>query len=371
MSVGKTTHSFGGPRVTALAAVTFAIAALASSVARFPPRTRLSEGDSAASACVGWGLSEGVWTRNSAACDSDVDAPEAGCAHDAVAATPSPASWSFDSNLRKRCGLRRETNASNAFSGKRVVVVGDSIARHVYASVLRVAAVDREAHRLRAEEKHRDWSVALGNEGVAEFVWAPFASEIADVLDERLFPDRDDTRDGVAFEQVPVDVLVLGAALWDLLRGGANAIEAYERDLETLQSRLRRWNVEGSSGAPVTFWLTGVVVDASKLVDPKKIDAMTRENLQALDRAARRALGFLPRQGSGDPSPPSPSVPVDVGALSSGCGAVGTADGGCTSDGIHYDDVVYDAAAQIIGNAVRLVERSNRASVLEERIGEE
>ena len=40
-------------------------------------------------------------------------------------------------------------------------------------------------------------------------------------------------------------------------------------------------------------------------------------------------------------------VPVDLGAITASCGEE------CTEDGIHYAPASYDAAAQIIANALR------------------
>ena len=79
---------------------------------------------------------------------------------------PAPAAWRRPRDgcvlvLRRGVGAvrrpRAQTHASNASREGGVLVVGDSIARHVYASVLRLAARDADAHALSSQEKHRDW----------------------------------------------------------------------------------------------------------------------------------------------------------------------------------------------------------------------
>ena len=353
--VGKPTGAFGGPRVTALVGVTFALAALVSSVARAPPPGSL-DGARAPASCLGTGLREGTWTRDASACVEDRDAPAAGCDDRETGVF-----WSFDA-ASARCGARAQTRASNAFSGRRVLVVGDSIARHVYASVLRLAARDPEAHALSSQEKHRDWTHALVDGGVAAFRWAPFARNVTATLRAEAF---DSTRREPSREACAFDIVILGATLWDALH--VRSVESYARDLRALAAlvaatRSDADDVKKKEETPFVFWLAAPRVRDDALTDPAKRTHMTDEKVHAYGEAARRVPGFLLRpedarredaNEKGNANRKDARVaPVDVGALAAGCAAAAAGAERCSADGVHAARAVYDAAAQIIANVV-------------------
>ena len=353
--VGKPTGAFGGPRVTALVGVTFALAALVSSVARAPPPGSLN-GARAPASCLGTGLREGTWTRDASACVEDRDAPAAGCDDRETGAF-----WSFDA-ASARCGARAQTRASNAFSGRRVLVVGDSIARHVYASVLRLAARDPEAHALSSQEKHRDWTHALVDGGVAAFRWAPFARNVTATLRAEAF---DSTRREPSREACAFDIVILGATLWDALH--VRSVESYARDLRALAAlvaatRSDADDVKKKEETPFVFWLAAPRVRDDALTDPAKRTHMTDEKVHAYGEAARGVPGFLLRpedarredaNEKGNANRKDARVaPVDVGALAAGCAAAAAGAERCSADGVHAARAVYDAAAQIIANVV-------------------
>jgi len=347
--VGKPTGAFGGPRVTALVGVTFALAALVSSVARAPPPGSL-DGARAPASCLGTGLREGTWTRDASACVEDRDAPAAGCDDRETGVF-----WSFDA-ASARCGARAQTRASNAFSGRRVLVVGDSIARHVYASVLRLAARDPEAHALSSQEKHRDWTHALVDGGVATFRWAPFARNVTATLGDVFDANTgDSTR--------PWEVVILGAALWDALH--VRSVETYARDVRALAAKLAATRKEFYAerrGKTKFFWLAAPRVMDDALIDPAKRTHMTDAKVAAYGDAARNTPGFLFFEKDGianDDERRGQVLPVDVGALAAGCAAsagedetAGDARKCFGEDGVHAARAVYDAAAQVIADAV-------------------
>ena len=345
--VGKPTGAFGGPRVTALVGVTFALAALVSSVARAPPPGSL-DGARAPASCLGTGLREGTWTRDASACVEDRDAPAAGCDDRETGAF-----WSFDA-ASARCGARAQTRASNAFSGRRVLVVGDSIARHVYASVLRLAARDPEAHALSSQEKHRDWTHALVDGGVATFRWAPFASNVTATLGDVF--DANTTRDSTR----PWEVVILGAALWDALH--VRSVETYARDVRALAAKLAAFRVKERKKSASFFWLAAPRVRDDALIDPAKRTHMTDAKVAAYGDAARNTPGFFFVEKDGianDDERRGQVLPVDVGALAAGCAAsagedetAGDARKCFGEDGVHAARAVYDAAAQVISDAV-------------------
>ena len=347
--VGKPTGAFGGPRVTALVGVTFALAALVSSVARAPPPGSLA-GARARASCLGTGLREGTWTRDASACVEDRDTPAAGCDDRETGVF-----WSFDA-ASARCGARAQTRASNAFSGRRVLVVGDSIARHVYASVLRLAARDPEAHALSSQEKHRDWTHALVDGGVATFRWAPFARNVTATLGDVFDANTgDSTR--------PWEVVILGAALWDALH--VRSVETYARDVRALAAKLAATRKEFYAerrGKTKFFWLAAPRVMDDALIDPAKRTHMTDAKVAAYGDAARNTPGFLFFEKDGianDDERRGQVLPVDVGALAAGCAAsagedetAGDARKCFGEDGVHAARAVYDAAAQVIADAV-------------------
>jgi hypothetical protein len=368
--VGKSTGAFGGPRVTALVCVTFALAALVSSVARAPPA-----GSLAGASCLGLGLREGVWTRDASACVSGA-APAAGCDDPETGAF-----WFLDAASVQRCGALPQTRSNNAFRGRRVFVVGDSIARHVYASVLALAAVDPEAHQLSSQEKHKNWTHPLVDGGVASFVWAPFVSNVTRALDDVF------DRDAEKIERTPSSstfrtsssIVILSATLWDALH--VRSVDAYVSDLNALKeklvarssTRLRRQDEDAekreTDSAPFVFWLAAPRVFDDALTDPAKRTYMTDEKVRLYGEAARRVPGFLYRddttaatftatnekkrgESDTDSEKAFAAVPVDVGALAAGCAAAVAGDARCSSDGVHASRAVYDAAAQVIANVV-------------------
>ena len=261
-----------------------------------------------------------------------------------------------------RCGARAHTRKANAFAGERVLVVGDSIARHVYASVLRLAARDPEAHALSSQEKHRDWTHALVDGGVAAFRWAPFARNVTATLRAEAF---DSTRREPSREACAFDIVILGATLWDALH--VRSVESYARDLRALAAlvaatRSDADDVKKKEETPFVFWLAAPRVRDDALTDPAKRTHMTDEKVHAYGEAARRVPGFLLRpedarredaNEKGNANRKDARVaPVDVGALAAGCAAAAAGAERCSADGVHAARAVYDAAAQIIANVV-------------------
>jgi len=341
--------------------------------ARAPP-PGAPAGARARAACFGSVLGEGVWTQDASACVSS-DAPAAGCDDRETGAF-----WSFDA-ASARCGARAQTRASNAFAGRRVLVVGDSIARHVYASVLALAAVEPEAHQLSSQEKHKNWTHPLVDGGVASFVWAPFVSNVTRALDDVF------DRNAEKIERTPSSstfrtsssIVILSATLWDALH--VRSVDAYVSDLNALKEKLvarsstrfRREDEDAEKRetnlAPFVFWLAAPRVFDDALTDPAKRTYMTDEKVRLYGEAARRVPGFLYRddttaatltatnekkrgESDTDSEKAFAAVPVDVGALAAGCAAAVAGDARCSSDGVHASRAVYDAAAQVIANVV-------------------
>ena len=128
--------------------------------------------------------------------------------------------------------------------------------------------------------------------------------------------------------------------------------------------RVRCWapasldgGAEGAEGAPgaegggagksgtrtVAFWLTPSRTVPAKFADGRKRARMTPENGDAFARVAASSPLFERVAPTGRTF----VVPVDLGAITASCGEE------CTEDGIHYAPASYDAAAQIVANALR------------------
>jgi hypothetical protein len=331
--------------------------------------------------CSGWRMSRGRWHHGARACQR-AKRPVAGCDHP-DAPPDDHRGWSFAPDVVRQCSARLLDRPRSGYwlRDRHLAFVGDSQTRHVYAAVLRAVALNPEDARLDTHEKHRDWEHELVGGGRASFRWAPFLSNVTDVVSDESFAGEGWLG--------PPDALILGSTLWHVLHEGSP--ESFESELARLSGILTKpwtswWesmglkkggdsqvaaavgvglgNCGGSCGVPrtVAFWVNAARVVPEKLTDPKKIAAMTPEAIARYNLAARsERAGMVPsgkltgamdeqRFRQSDELGPhgSPCVPVDMEELTRGCGAA------CTEDGIHYDDITYDAAAQIILNTLRM-----------------
>ena len=316
--------------------------------------------------CLSGDLSRGDWV----ACDRAAHAV-AGC--DPAGGGGGDRAWEFSPPARELCEASKidRHEFASMLAGETVAVVGDSAARMVYAAILRLAAKDADAWRLDTSQKHRDWTHQLASDGaVATFAWAPFAQNVTSRL-RNLF-EGDDARG----QGRPPIALVMGAALWHELHvddlgeyGAALAELADALASPNLAGKVlgagesRRGGAEGAEGAlsgalsgaegggadesarrrTVAFWLTPSRTVPAKFTDDRKRERMTPENGDAYARVATESPLFERVAPTGRTF----VVPVDLGTITASCGA------GCTEDGIHYAPASYDAAVQIIANALR------------------
>ena len=307
--------------------------------------------------CLSGDLGRGDWV----ACDRAAHAV-AGCD---PAGVGGDRAWEFSPEARERCEASKidRDELASMLAGETVAVVGDSAARMVYAAILRLVAKDPDAWRLDTSQKHRDWTHPLAADGaVAKFAWAPFAQNVTSRVRD-LFED-----DG----RRPPAALVMGAALWHELHvddageyGAALANLAAELASPNSAGKMlgagesRRGALAGAEGGAeegaegggagksgtrtVAFWLTPSRTVPAKFADGRKRARMTPENGDAFARVAASSPLFERVAPTGRTF----VVPVDLGAITASCGEE------CTEDGIHYAPASYDAAAQIIANALR------------------
>jgi hypothetical protein len=271
--------------------------------------------------------------------------------------------------------------------GRDALFVGDSQVRHVYAAFLRIAAVGdaHEAHlhppkrpklkssafnrkyRLYAKSarktngkaaveesgeqnieaevvgdipgdkhaktdplKHRNWTFAIQGGGVAHFVWAPEAKDVVEVVKERLLLDSDgeSTKDS---KFASPDFLVAGVGLWHMLH------EADPNDFQRQVAEVKALLDDIDFKTTVPFWLTVSKPGPSHLMNSVKKQTHLTKDSWALYREATE------KEFSDDASQ---TLAIDFGALTEKCGSR------CSVDGVHVDETAYDAAAQILLNAL-------------------
>ena len=371
-----------GPWFTVLAACVYALAALYQW--RYPTSglvedemttlaIRRVNGVVRDAACGGWEMSDGTWSSFAG----------------------SGTAWHLGAIARERCGAKKLSHlaAAEVIDGRRVVVIGDSSARHVYAAIVRAAHANasawseaRDMDAVANGEKHRDWEFptpGVRGGGIAAFKWAPYAQNITSYLAEI---ERG--------EEPAPDVLVMGAALWHALH--VRSEEEYLAALRGLKTQLAKTTAavaatpasfasdgdgdgdggdDGSGGgddaeetpgrtrgAPRAFWLASTTTDPTLFSDAAKREHMTPKRVKAFNAVAIESGLVPPRPiaGAGVPSaeeedapppppppPAAPCQPIDLEQITTTCGWK------CTKDGVHYKPEAYDAAASAVLNALR------------------
>ena len=293
---------------------------------------------------------------------------------------------------RKEEEVEEDENALNDFAiqrmmrGRDALFVGDSQVRHVYAAFLRIAAIGdaheahlhppkrpklknslfnrkyrvyvksaRKTNRNVADEveeqnietevvgdvpgdkhaktdplKHRNWTFAIQGGGVAHFVWAPEAKDVVEVVKERLLLDSDgeSTKDS---KFASPDFLVAGVGLWHMLH------QADPNDFQRQVAEVKALLDDIDFKTTVPFWLTVSKPGPSHLMNSVKKQTHLTADSWGLYRQATE------KEFSDDASQ---TLAIDFGALTEKCGAK------CSVDGVHVDETAYDAAAQILLNAL-------------------
>ena len=293
---------------------------------------------------------------------------------------------------RKEEEVEEDENALNDFAiqrmmrGRDALFVGDSQVRHVYAAFLRIAAIGdaheahlhppkrpklknslfnrkyrvyvksaRKTNRNVADEveeqnietevvgdvpgdkhaktdplKHRNWTFAIQGGGGAHFVWAPEAKDVVEVVKERLLLDSDgeSTKDS---KFASPDFLVAGVGLWHMLH------QADPNDFQRQVAEVKALLDDIDFKTTVPFWLTVSKPGPSHLMNSvKKQTHLTADSWDLYRQATEKEFS----------DDASQTLAIDFGALTEKCGAK------CSVDGVHVDETAYDAAAQILLNAL-------------------
>ncbi|KAG6533405.1 uncharacterized protein LOC121977952 [Zingiber officinale] len=236
------------------------------------------------------------------------------------------------------CDFQRvpRPDASVLLNGSWIVVAGDSQARLLTLAVLRllldsVALPPVEADLFR---RHSDYHASLSDRGFTiDFVWAPFESNLTDLL--RVLRRRSPAS--------RPDVVVLGSGLWHMLHFANSSL--YGESLTSLKRAAVALLSTAPAQPPHMFWLGLPTLVNSMLNTEEKRARMNDTVWDEYDRELGEST--ILRSDGG------PCLLLDIGSLSHGCGR------GCTADGMHYDSVVYEAALHIMLNAL-LIESQQR-----------
>ncbi|CAN0897398.1 Protein ALTERED XYLOGLUCAN 9 [Linum grandiflorum] len=234
--------------------------------------------------------------------------------------------WNW-SNARKvnECQFQKlgQSDISDLLNGSWIVVAGDSQSRLVVQSFLSLVLDSEKMESIKGElfRRHSDYAIVVEEIGMKlDFFWAPYVVNLTDMMMEfkqnRTYPD----------------VLVMGAGLWDMLH--VTNASRYSVDLKSLVSLLPNSLVR----SPHLFWLPLPTLINGMLNTEEKKEKMSDEMLHAYDKSLRGSR-VLRRYGG-------PVQLLDIQSLSWNCGPR------CTVDGMHYDGAVYEAAVQILLNAL-------------------
>nr|XP_043634520.1 uncharacterized protein LOC122605626 [Erigeron canadensis] len=253
-------------------------------------------------------------------------------------------SWNWDNSSRSLvndddCGFSKlgRVDVSDLLNGSWVVVAGDSQARLFMVSLLDLVLGSDEMEKIHEDlfKRHSDYHIVVEKIGLKmDFIWSPYVSNLTDVVT------------GFKRNGTYPDVLVMGSGLWHMLHF-TNYTE-YGVDLRLLRDSLGELvqvgNTDGVSARPDSgrtshlFWLGMPTLINRLLNTEEKRVKMTREMCNAYDQELYNSK--ILRQDGGS------FLLLDVGMLSSRCGF------DCSLDGMHYNDVVYEASVQVMLNAL-------------------
>jgi hypothetical protein len=211
------------------------------------------------------------------------------------------------------------------YEGKEVVVVGDSIGRQYYFSLLaNMGSPAPEAHDDGAP-KHQDLSWEGGREGARKvsFLWRPYAKDVVEEV----------RKWGQGGREGGPEVVVMSFGLWDTLHRTSE--EEYAETLEALSQSLGGGDGGREEGKQFRAWLVPTGIVDEKLLTEEKRTFMTEDQVEGLRKRTMRSALFEGEK----------VVVLDGRRVSEG-------QEGRSEDGVHYDDVVYGALVQQAANAL-------------------
>ncbi|GFP95719.1 hypothetical protein PHJA_001716100 [Phtheirospermum japonicum] len=196
-------------------------------------------------------------------------------------------------------------------------------------SLLELLMGPKSLGRIRSDlfKRQSDYSMVVQEIGMKlNFIWVPYVGNLTELIS--LFKRNKDFP----------DVMVMGVGLWDMLH--VNNASEYGSSLSVLRDNIFALlpvssNLDHDSHL---FWVGMPTLITSLLNTDAKMEKMTGLMCDLYGDELKRSR-VLHRSGG-------PILNLDICLLSGLCGTR------CTSDGMHYDGVVYDAAVQIMLNAL-------------------
>ncbi|KAI4367079.1 hypothetical protein MLD38_022857 [Melastoma candidum] len=260
----------------------------------------------------------------------------------------SSSSWRWDSSSPvSDCGFQRvgPSDTSDLLNGSWVLFAGDSQARLVALSLLTLVIDSDKIDSVRADlfKRHSDYHVLVAESGLKlDFIWAPYVANLTELVGK--------LEDGTSYP----DVLVMGSGLWDMLH--IHNASDYGASLSSIRTALASSLafITGDNGpvtgttsirSPHRFWIGMPWLVNSMLNTEEKREKLSGVAFHEYDREIQESR--ILRQSGG------PFALLDIRSLCQGCGET------CTADGMHYEGAVYDAAVQVLLNAL-LIESHQR-----------
>ncbi|OWM84957.1 hypothetical protein CDL15_Pgr027744 [Punica granatum] len=231
-------------------------------------------------------------------------------------------------------------DTSDLLNGSWVVVAGDSQARLVALALLSLVLDSERMDSVRGDlfKRHSNYQIVVSDIGMKlDFVWAPFASNLTDLMVE--------LKQNSSYP----DVLVMGSGLWHMLH--VHNASDYGVSLELLKgsvTSLLPLSPELGDDGPVTGSVSFRPPPFFWLGMPMLINSMlnTKEKRERMDDAAFNAYEIELHQSKILRQFGGPLLLLDIHSLTRNCGKR------CTEDGMHYDAAVYNAAIHIMLNAL-------------------
>ncbi|KAJ8549789.1 hypothetical protein K7X08_033496 [Anisodus acutangulus] len=255
-------------------------------------------------------------------------------------------SWKWiESEPVVQCDFQKLTksDASDLFNGSWVVIAGDSQARLLVVSLLELLLGGNEMEMIKGNlfKRHSDYNMFIDEIGMKlDFIWAPYVSNLTDLV--------------LGFEEKKSypDVFVIGTGLWEMLH--INNATDYGVSLKLLADLVvlllpvpldfADTNLV-SNRLPNFFWLGMPKLINLMLNTDEKREKITDMMWQAYTDELYSSK--LLKQSGG------PLLLLDIHALSNNCGAR------CTTDGMHYHGIVYEAAVHVMLNGL-LIESNQK-----------
>ena len=248
--------------------------------------------------------------------------------------------WGWDvspSSELCRFSYRDAKNLQHSLQRRNITFVGDSILRHLYHASCRQLGDKTAGAYNTSMEKWSDFSRQYADNVQMEFRWAPYVSNLTNVLDR------------IELERSP-DLVVVGGGAWDRLHTYNTIDEQTTLDhaLALLLQELDRLK----DFVPVV-WVVPTTINSWALTSDEK-KANIREDQMVEFRELYRQKGI------------NDAVSFVLDGTLFTAGRVEE-----SYDGVHYPLYVYDVGAQILANAMDwlLVDRKVKVSFMAKPVG--